>query len=568
MPRGILNIGGIVTESEKYEALENFLESLGEKQSIKIEKVREFVESKHQDIRFEDALDYLAANGITVIGIQREDIARHYRKDDPLWLYIKEVGKVKILGKERELEVATRLQNSLYSIKSLIPMNTMLIQRIIEHGKIIKSRELPLDEFTKATSGDPNSTTDEKRTVVLGIIDIIAQKNREINETTSRWHKKEISKKEYHKAISNLHASISGELDKLELTARALIRFEKTLEKIGRYSKNIGQGLDEIAKSIDTPSEAFREKINLIIKKDISVKKLSDEMDVSSEIIHDAVLVLRREKRIEKRLRETCMIPLEDFIEELDKLPSYWEIYEECKRLLIEANVRLVINIAKNYTNQGVDFLDLIQEGNAALIKAVERFDPERGYKLGTYAIWWIRQAMLRTLAEQSHVVKLPTYLVQWIRRYSRISQELSQKLGREPTPFEISSDMEVEPDKSSKMRRFFTGQVSLNKSLGDDDSRTLEDVLADESENSPLNIANLTMLQSELKRVLDTLTPKEQRVISLRFGLEDNVPRTLEEIGQTFDLSRERIRQIEMKALSKLRHPSKLEKLLPYLKE
>ena len=164
--------------------------------------------------------------------------------------------------------------------------------------------------------------------------------------------------------------------------------------------------------------------------------------------------------------------------------------------------------------------------------------------------------------------MKLPTYLVQWIRRYARIAQELSQKFGREPTPQEVSEAMDEAPGKSSKMQRFFTGQVSLNKSLGDDDSRTLEDIIADDKPGSSMSTANLTMLQHELRRVLETLTPKEQRVISLRFGLEDDMPRTLEEIGQVFDLSRERIRQIEMKALSKLRHPSKMEKLLPYFQD
>ncbi|HDR91275.1 MAG TPA: sigma-70 family RNA polymerase sigma factor, partial [candidate division Zixibacteria bacterium] len=284
--------------------------------------------------------------------------------------------------------------------------------------------------------------------------------------------------------------------------------------------------------------------------------------------MEEVVVLRKRELRIKQALEITSFLPLDELAAKLEATPKLWAQYDEFKRLLIEANVRLVINIAKNYTNQGVDFLDLIQEGNAALIKAVERFDPSRGYKLGTYAIWWIRQAMLRTLAEQSHVVKLPTYLVQWIRRYARTAQELSQKHGREPTPQEVSEEMEVAPGKSNKMKKFFTGQVSLNKSLGNDDSRTLEDVLADEKSSSPMNTANLTMLQHELKRVLNTLTPKEQRVISLRFGLEDDMPRTLEEIGQIFDLSRERIRQIEMKALSKLRHPSKLEKLSPYFRD
>ena len=557
-----------MTESEKYEALEGFLEKLGGKQSVKVKQVQKFSESHGRDICSEDILDYLAANGITVIGLQRNETPRSYHKDDPLWLYIKEVGKVNILGKERELEVASRLQQSLYSIRSLLPENTMLIARLIHFRKMIASHELPLDEFIKATSGDPNATTEEKRVTALELLDEIAEGYEEIIEYRGKHRRGELSDEEYEKGIAQLSGQIREDIERLELTARALERFNDLIEKIARYAKTIGQRFDDAAVVVDISPELFRKRIEQLANGDVTIERVADEFEISSSIIHEALFLLRREKRVRQRLEDSCLIPLDEFVAEIDGLPEHWATYEECKRLLIEANVRLVINIAKNYTNQGVDFLDLIQEGNAALIKAVERFDPARGYKLGTYAIWWIRQAMLRTLAEQSHVVKLPTYLVQWVRRYSKISQELSQKLGRKPTPQEVSAGMEVEPEKSSKMRRFFTSQVSLNKSLGNDDSRTLEDVIADDSGNTPFNVADLTMLQAELKRVLGTLTTKEQRVISLRFGLEDNVPRTLEEIGHIFDLSRERIRQIEMKALSKLRHPSKLEKLLPYFKE
>ncbi|MCK5832735.1 sigma-70 family RNA polymerase sigma factor, partial [bacterium] len=545
-----------------------FLDSLGEKQSVGIAVVQSFIESHKRKINSEDVLDYLAANGVTVIGMQRAEHPKHYRKDDPLWLYIKEVGKVKILGKERELEVASRLQESLHTIRGLIPKNTMFIERLMQIGKIVRTRELPLDEFTKATSGDPLATTDEKRADALVVLDQIAEKYHKVVESIKMLHSGELTEKKWRIKLTEFSAEVDEDLQKLELTARTLDRFSGIMGKISNYYEHYKDRFNETAKAIDMDPEELRVSVDEVVSSGDDAGKVAKKLEVSVLLFREAIILRRRELKIYKRLEESCLMPFDNFIVELKEIKKHWAIYEECKRLLIEANVRLVINIAKNYTNQGVDFLDLIQEGNAALIKAVERFDPGRGYKLGTYAIWWIRQAMLRTLAEQSHVVKLPTYLVQWIRRYSRISQELSQKLGREPTPQEVSIEMEVEPDKSSKMRRFFTGQVSLNKSLGDDDSRTLEDVIADESGNSPMNMANLTMLQTELKRVLESLTPKEQRVISLRFGLEDNVPRTLEEIGQIFDLSRERIRQIEMKALSKLRHPSKLEKLLPYLKE
>ena len=555
-----------MNEQETYEALEEFLDSLGEKQSIDLSVVESFVKKTKGEIPLDDVVDYLSANGVTVIGYQREDQPKHVRKDDPLWHYIKEVGKVVILGKERELEVATRLRNTLHAVRKMITENTLAIRHLIGFEEEVRTRRLPMDEFIKATSGDPDATIEEKRTSALENLDALQNALDEYSEAVSaRSRGKEVDFDASPKKAMNEFTEV---IEGMELTARTLQRFSDTFRKLEKYLTEYESRLDSAASAAGLDPKKVREVTDRLYEKEISGQEAASELGTPRTLKRELYYLRRREKLLESRLEEILLVDREQFLEEVGKLDKHWDTFEECKRLLIEANVRLVINIAKNYTNQGVDFMDLIQEGNAALIKAVERFDPSRGYKLGTYAIWWIRQAMLRTLAEQSHVVKLPTYLVQWIRRYTRVAQALSQKLGREPTPTEVSAELEVEPAKSNKMKRFFTGQLSLNKSLGNDDSRTLEDVLPDESSNSPMNMANLTMLQTELKRVLETLTPKEQRVITLRFGLEDNMPRTLEEIGQIFDLSRERIRQIEMKALNKLRHPSKLEKLSPYLKE
>jgi len=556
-----------VTEKEKYEALEEFLDSLGDKQSVTMDDIKDFAGSGKQDFSIEDVVDFLSANGITVIGFQRFEEPKYTRKDDPLWLYIREVGKVKILGKERELEVAQRMEDTLHVIRKIIPGNIITTQYLLKIGAMVETREIPLDEFTKATAGDPDATTEEKRADVAQVLSNIDKKLKEIKDYVHS-NRSKANTATFKKKIAKFHKDLLDEVESLELSYRTLYLFTPIFQKVKSRMVNNPLRLNKAAKAADIDPDKLRTEADKVLDGKSTMRKMTKSLKINTPMAKQLTILRRKEKQVEKCLDFTSLIPREDLMEEYSKIPEYWEKYEECKRLLIEANVRLVINIAKNYANQGVEFLDLIQEGNAALIKAVERFDPSRGFKLGTYAIWWIRQAMLRTLAEQSHVVKLPTYLVQWIRRYARTTQELSQKFGREPTPQEVSEAMDVTPDKSDKLQKFFTGQVSLNKSLGDDDSRTLEDMIPDESTGSPSNMANLTMLQTELKRVLETLTPKEQRVISLRFGLDDNYPRTLEEIGKIFDLSRERIRQIEMKALSKLRHPSKLEKLLPYFRE
>ena len=558
-----------MNEQEKYEALEELLDSIQGKQSIPFKVVEDFISDTGGKIITEDILDFLSANDVTVIGFQKDEPTRNVRKDDPLWLYIKEVGKVKILGKERELKVAKRMEDALHEIRGYISLSTLTLRRLVEIGVRLETREIALDTFVKATSGDPQASMEEKRNDILEIILGIYNKLEELRKAIREKRKADgKNQKIAEKEIASLWSEIKSKLEMVELTARGIEMFSEEFKKIERYISDYTDRFDAAAHVADIETDLLREKADSVISGDVKKDEIADELKIAGTLLGEAIILRRREKRIHKCLEEMIAIPVDEFREKLKSLSIHWNEYEECKRLLIEANVRLVINIAKNYTNQGVEFLDLIQEGNAALIKAVERFDPSRGYKLGTYAIWWIRQAMLRTLAEQSQVVKLPTYLVQWVRRYARVAQELSQKYGREPTPQEVSDAMNVEPSKSRKMRRFFTGQVSLNKTLGDDDNRTLEDVIADESGDSPMNMANLTMLQTELRRILETLTPKEQKVISLRFGLEDNYPRTLEEIGQIFDLSRERIRQIEMKALSKLRHQSKLDKLLPYLQE
>jgi len=259
----------------------------------------------------------------------------------------------------------------------------------------------------------------------------------------------------------------------------------------------------------------------------------------------------------------------DELIKKIEMLDQLLDQYERDREILIKANVRLVVNIARNYMNQGVDFLDLIQDGNHSLLKAVERFDPERGYKLSTYAIWWVRQSMIRSIAEQGQAIRLPAYLIQWARKYSHAIQELSQQLGRQPNPEEIAGELGISTEDMNETLQALQGQVSLERKLGhDDDSRTLGDIIKDESSESPSLATTLTVLQQEIQKILSSLSKREAEVISLRFGLNDNYPRTLEEIGKMFGLSRERIRQIEARALAKLRHPTKIRILEASLKE
>lgn len=265
-------------------------------------------------------------------------------------------------------------------------------------------------------------------------------------------------------------------------------------------------------------------------------------------------------------LKEIGKIPLLKPHEEIEYAKRMMEGDEVAKQRLVEANLRLVVSIAKRYVGRGMLFLDLIQEGNLGLIKAVEKFDYERGFKFSTYATWWIRQAITRAIADQARTIRIPVHMVETINRLIRTSRHLLQQLGREPTPEEIAKEMDMSVEKVMEIQKIAQDPVSLETPIGEEDDSHLGDFIQDEDSPAPHDAASYTLLREQLEEVMNTLTPREAKVLKLRFGLEDGKARTLEEVGKEFDVTRERIRQIEAKALRKLRHPSRSKKLRDYM--
>ncbi len=265
-------------------------------------------------------------------------------------------------------------------------------------------------------------------------------------------------------------------------------------------------------------------------------------------------------------LKEIGKVPLLTAAEEVDLAKRMEAGDEEAKKLLAEANLRLVVSIAKRYVGRGMLFLDLIQEGNLGLIKAVEKFDYTKGFKFSTYATWWIRQAITRAIADQARTIRIPVHMVETINKLIRIKRQLLQELGRDPTPEEIALEMEMEPEKVREILKIAQEPVSLETPIGEEEDSHLGDFIPDDEVQAPSDVATFTLLREQLSNVLHTLTDREQKVLRLRFGLDDGRARTLEEVGKEFDVTRERIRQIEAKALRKLRHPSRSKKLKDYL--
>ncbi len=322
---------------------------------------------------------------------------------------------------------------------------------------------------------------------------------------------------------------------------------------------------------IDKVFDAFEEMGVSLLNDDFEeepdiddLKEVEDlKLDQISETDYEGISV---DDPVRMYLREIGKIPLLSYEKELELAKRILEGDEEAKKELAEANLRLVVSIAKKYVGRGMLFLDLIQEGNMGLIKAVEKFDYTKGFKFSTYATWWIRQAITRAIADQARTIRIPVHMVETINRLIRTSRHLLQQFGREPTIEEIAQEMDMSVDKVMEIQKIAQDPVSLETPIGEEDDSHLGDFIQDEDSPAPQDAASYTLLREQLNEVMKTLTPREAKVLRLRFGLDDGKARTLEEVGKEFDVTRERIRQIEAKALRKLRHPSRSKKLRDYM--
>lgn len=341
---------------------------------------------------------------------------------------------------------------------------------------------------------------------------------------------------------------------------------EKGQITYGELASELG---DANLEQIDKVFDAFEEiGVDVLKDDDIEEPDLEDLEEV--EPVEDLDLMnfdgVNVDDPVRMYLREIGKIPLLTFEEELDLAKRMLEGDEEAKQKLSESNLRLVVSIAKKYVGRGMLFLDLIQEGNMGLIKAVEKFDYTKGYKFSTYATWWIRQAITRAIADQARTIRIPVHMVETINKLIRTSRHLLQQLGREPTPDEIAKEMDISVEKVMEIQKIAQDPVSLETPIGEEDDSHLGDFIQDDDSPAPHDSAAYTLLKEQLEEVMQTLTPREAKVLKLRFGLEDGKARTLEEVGKEFMVTRERIRQIEAKALRKLRHPSRSKKLKDYM--
>jgi RNA polymerase primary sigma factor len=491
------------------------------------------------------------------------------RYDDPVRMYLREMGRVPLLTREGEVEIARRIEAGERQVVSALFRAEPSMREIRALRKKLQEGLLKIEDFIKV---DENAATEQalnkERQRAVKILDRMFVLQKRYNDQIDRQNDRmaEKARSSVHANFAKVEAELTQEMHKLSLNPRMVEGLAAPVKELAARAFELDEQLTELERRYGHGVEDMNGFTRRLKKGPRELRAVKRESGLEPAQIGEFQNELKLIKKYVKSLEDEAKMSRDHLLELYRQIRDGERATAQAKKEMIEANVRLVISIAKRYTNRGLEFLDLIQEGNSGLMRAVDKFDYTKGYKFSTYATWWIRQAITRAIADQARTIRVPVHMIEHINRVVRVSRRLVQELGREPTPEEIAERLDLPVDKVKSILKAAQEPISLDRPIGEDDDSNLGDFIEDTSVVSPAHSAASAMLRDEVNDVLKTLTPREAKVIRLRFGLtEDGAQRTLEEVGAFFNVTRERIRQIEAKALRKLRHPTRSRRLKAY---